>query len=256
MLWLIVCVEWFDCKLIVDMVVVMKVVELGCVVWGVYNFKIWQLFVGVQVCVVLFEVLDVLKCLQMQIMEELNVKVVIFLEGDIDFVQYSLCLNLLVVGKQYGKQFLVLKKVLIEVDVCVVVMVVQVGQGFSVQVDGVIFDLMLGSVLVDVKVFEGVVVVEDVGYLVVFDIVLIFELVCEGLVCDFVCVIQEVCKVVGFEVQDWIVFVLELDGEVLEVVQVWQDFIVGEVLVEQVVYGFGEGFCVEVEGGVVMFKKF
>ena len=253
--WPTVRAERLDRKLTADMAAVMKVVELGRAVRGAHNLKTRQPLAGVQVRAASPEALDALKRSQTQILEELNVKAVTFLEGDTDLVQYSLRPNLPVVGKQYGKQLPVLKKALAEADARAVATAVQAGQGFSVQADGVTFDLTPGSVLVDAKAPEGVAAAEDAGYLVAFDTALTPELVREGLARDLVRAIQEARKAAGFEVQDRIALALELDGEALEAAQAWQDFIAGEVLAEQVNYGSGEGFRAEVEGGAVTLRR-
>lgn len=247
-----------DSKLTADMAAVMKVVELGRAVRGAHNLKTRQPLAGVQVRAASPAALDALKRSQEQIMEELNVKSVTFLEGDTDLVQYSLRPNLPVVGKQYGKQLPLLKKALAEADARAVAQAVAAGQGFSVQADGTTFDLTPESVLVDAKAPEGVAAAEDAGYLVAFDTALTPELLREGLARDLVRAIQEARKSAGFEVQDRIRLALDVQGDMLEAAQEWRDFIAGEVLAVDVSYEATEqegSHVAEVEGGRVLLRR-
>lgn len=256
--WPQVRAERLDDKLTADMAAVMKVVELGRAVRGAHNLKTRQPLAGVQVRAASPAALEALKRSQEQIMEELNVKSVTFLEGDTDLVQYSLRPNLPVVGKQYGKQLPLLKKALAEADARAVAQAVAAGQGFSVQADGSSFDLTPESVLVDAKAPEGVAAAEDAGYLVAFDTALTPELLREGLARDLVRAIQEARKSAGFEVQDRIRLALDVEGEVLEAAQEWRDFIAGEVLAVDVSYEATEqagSHVAEVEGGRVLLKR-
>ncbi|MDO4244989.1 MAG: isoleucine--tRNA ligase, partial [Deinococcus sp.] len=256
--WPQVRAERLDSKLTADMAAVMKVVELGRAVRGAHNLKTRQPLAGVQVRAASPAALEALKRSQEQIMEELNVKSVTFLEGDTDLVQYSLRPNLPVVGKQYGKQLPLLKKALAEADARAVAQAVAAGQGFSVQADGSSFDLTPESVLVDAKAPEGVAAAEDAGYLVAFDTALTPELLREGLARDLVRAIQEARKSAGFEVQDRIQLALDVQGDMLEAAQEWRDFIAGEVLAVDVSYEATEqegSHVAEVEGGRVMLRR-
>lgn len=258
--WPAVRAERLDDQLTADMAAVMKVVELGRAVRGAHNLKTRQPLAGVQVRAASPAALDALKRSQEQIMEELNVKSVTFLEGDTDLVQYSLRPNLPVVGKQYGKQLPVLKKALAEADARAVAQAAAAGQGFSVEADGMTFDLTPESVLVDAKAPEGVAAAEDAGYLVAFDTALTPELLREGLARDLVRAIQEARKSAGFEVQDRIQLALDVQGDVLEAAQDWRDFIAGEVLAVQVSFGpmgvdLGEHHAADVEGGRVALRR-
>ena len=259
--WPQVRAERLDGELTADMAAVMKVVELGRAVRGAHNLKTRQPLAGVRVRAASPAALEALKRSQTQIMEELNVKAVDFLEGDTDLVQYSLRPNLPVVGKRYGKQLPALKAALAGADARAVAQAVAAGQGFSVQADGVSFDLTPESVLVDAKAPEGVAAAEDSGYLVAFDTALTPELLREGLARDLVRAVQEARKAAGFEVQDRIELALDLSGEALAAAQEWQAFIAGEVLAQEVSFGpseqAAEGWTqpTEVEGGQVRLRR-
>ncbi|SEJ61265.1 Isoleucyl-tRNA synthetase [Deinococcus reticulitermitis] len=256
--WPEVRAERLDAGLTADMAAVTKVVELGRAVRGAHNLKTRQPLAEVRVRAASAQALAALERSQDQLLEELNVKAVTFLSGETDLVEYSLRPNLPVVGRAYGKQLPVLKKALAEADAAAVARAVQAGQGFTVEADGVTFDLSPESVLVDAKAPEGVAAAEDAGYLVAFDTALTPGLRREGLARDLVRGLQEARKAAGFEVQDRIALALDLEGEVLEAAQAWRDFIAAEVLAVQLNFGPpepGAGFLTEIEGGRAVLRR-
>lgn len=256
--------ERFDTELTAAMAAVMKVVELGRAVRGAHNLKTRQPLASVSVRATDAVALAALKRSEEQIKEELNVKSVVYLEGETELVQYALRPNLPVVGRLYGKQLPVLKRALTDADAAAVARAVQAGQGFSVEADGITFELTPESVLVDAKAPEGVAAAEDSGYLVAFDTALTPELLREGVARDLVRKIQEGRKTAGFEVSDRIAIRFELNDEVRAAAQEWQAFIAGEVLAEAVSYGSADSadssddsteHSTEVEGGRAFLQR-
>lgn len=76
-------------------------------------------------------------------------------------------------------------------------------------VNGNIYELMLEDFEIIVEDIFGFFVVNDGLFMVVLDIILMFELEVEGMVCDIVNWIQNICKDSGFEVIDKIKVVME-----------------------------------------------
>ncbi|WP_104990590.1 isoleucine--tRNA ligase [Deinococcus sp. NW-56] len=241
--------ERLDERLTAEMAAVIKVVELGRAVRGAHNLKTRQPLASATVRAGSPELTDALRRFQAQIMEELNVKGVTFLEGVTDLVEYSLRPNLPVIGKVYGKALPQVRAALAAADAAAVAHAVQAGESFTVEAGGQTFELTPDQVLVDAKAPEGVAAAEDAGFLVAFDTALTRDLVLEGLARDLVRGIQEARKAAGFEVQDRIRLALELEGDAREAAEAWRDFIAGEVLAEELSFGAGEGHAAEVEGG-------
>ncbi|MDL2345069.1 isoleucine--tRNA ligase [Deinococcus sp. MIMF12] len=241
--------ERLDERLTAEMAAVIKVVDLGRAVRGAHNLKTRQPLASATVRAGTPELQGALRRSQTQIMEELNVKAVTFLEGVTDLVEYSLRPNLPVIGKVYGKALPSVRAALAAADAAAVARAVQAGESFTVEAGGQSFELTPDGVLVDAKAPEGVAAAEDAGFLVAFDTALTRELVQEGLARDLVRGIQEARKAAGFEVQDRIRLSLELSGDAREAAEVWRDFIAGEVLAGELTFGPGEGYAAEVEGG-------
>lgn len=76
-------------------------------------------------------------------------------------------------------------------------------------VNGNIYELMLEDFEIIVEDIFGLFVVNDGLFMVVLDIILMFELEVEGMACDIVNWIQNICKDSGFEVIDKIKVVME-----------------------------------------------
>ncbi|WP_019585677.1 isoleucine--tRNA ligase [Deinococcus apachensis] len=247
--------ERLDARLTAEMAAVIKVVELGRAVRGTHNLKTRQPLASATVRASTPELTDALRRSQEQIMEELNVKGVTFLEGVTDLVQYSLRPNLPVLGKVYGKALPQVRAALSNADAAAVAHAVQNGENFTVEANGQSFTLTPEQVLVDARAPEGVAAAEDGGFLVAFDTHLTRELVLEGLARDLVRGIQEARKAAGFEVQDRIRLSLDLGGDAREAAGTWRDFIAGEVLATELNFGAGEGYAAEVEGGVAYLTR-
>ncbi|EYB67704.1 isoleucyl-tRNA synthetase [Deinococcus phoenicis] len=253
--WPQVRAERLDERLTAEMAAVMKVVELGRAVRGAHNLKTRQPLASVTVRASTPELTEALQRSQEQIMEELNVKSVRFLEGVTDLVQYSLRPNLPVIGKVYGKALPAVRAALAQADAAAVARAVQQGESFTVEAQGQTFTLTGEQVLVDAKAPEGVAAAEDAGFLVAFDTTLTRELVLEGLARDLVRGIQEARKAAGFEVQDRIRLSLDLRGDAREAAEMWRAFIAGEVLATELTFGPGEGHASEVEGGTAYLTR-
>lgn len=253
--WPQVRAERLDEQLTSEMAAVIKVVELGRAVRGAHNLKTRQPLPRVTVRASTPELTGALRRSQEQIMEELNVKDVTFLEGVTDLVQYSLRPNLPVIGKVYGKALPAVRAALAAADAAAVAHAVQAGESFTVEAHGQSFTLTPEGVLVDARAPEGVAAAEDSGFLVAFDTQLTRELVLEGLARDLVRGVQEARKAAGFEVQDRIRLALALEGDAQEAASAWQDFIAGEVLAQELTFGAGEGFAAEVEGGTAYLTR-
>jgi isoleucyl-tRNA synthetase len=238
-----------------EMAAVMKVVDLGRAVRGAHNLKTRQPLAGVTVRASAPDLTDALRRSQEQIMEELNVKSVSFLEGVTELVGYSLRPNLPVIGKVYGKALPQVRAALAQADAAAVARAVQAGQSFTVEADGQSFELTGEQVLVDARAPEGVAAAEDAGFLVAFDTTLTRELVQEGLARDLVRGIQEARKAAGFEVQDRVRLTLDLQGDAREAAGMWRDFIAGEVLASELSFGAGAGHAAEVEGGTAYLTR-
>jgi len=239
----------FDEQLVREMEGVLQVVELGRAVRGQHNLKTRQPLPKVLLRAPTADATAALGRFRDQIAEELNVKQVELLDQFAEVVSYSLRPNLPVVGKQYGKQIPLLKRALADADARLVARAVRDGESFTVRAEDAEFTLSPDGVLVDAKSAEGYAAAEEGGFLVAFDTTLTRELVLEGIARDLVRGIQDGRKRAGFDVSDRIMVRLDVQGDTREAAEAWQKLIASETLADEFVFGAGEGFEVEVEGG-------
>ena len=227
-----------DAKLVSEMEAVLKVVDLGRAARGQANLKLRQPLAKVMVRARTPEDARALERFSDQISEELNVKLVSFLEDGADLVQYTLKPNLPTLGRKYGKNIPAIRAALGGQNSAQIAKAARAGQNVQLETSDGTFELEPADILVDAKSPEGYAALEADGFLVAFDSTLSPELEREGIVRDLVRAIQQARKDADFEVSDHITVRLNLDGQMLEAAKEWQEFIKGETLCDGLEFAF------------------
>jgi isoleucyl-tRNA synthetase len=227
-----------DAKLVSEMEAVMKVVDLGRAARGQANLKLRQPLAKVMVRARTSEDARALERFSDQISEELNVKLVSFLEEGADLVQYTLKPNLPTLGRKYGKSIPAIRAALSGDNTASIAKAARDGQNIQLETSDGTFDLEPADILVDAKSPEGYAALEAEGFLVAFDSTLSPELEREGIARDLVRAIQQARKDADFDVSDHITVRLNLDGQMLEAAKEWQEFIKGETLSDDLEFAF------------------
>jgi isoleucyl-tRNA synthetase len=223
-----------DEGLLRDMNALIRVVELGRGARAAAALKTRQPLPEVLVRVPSPEELDGLKRLEDQLLEELNVKGVSYLDVTADFVDYTVKPNLPRLGKRLGKLVPELKKALAGSDGKTIAANIRNGVTTEITLAGEVHSFEPEAFLIDAKSPEGYAALEERGYLAALDTRLTPELVQEGLVRDVIRLVQNARKSAGLNVSDTIKLRLETSGELLDALKAHLDALKNEVLAEDV----------------------
>jgi isoleucyl-tRNA synthetase len=161
-----------------------------------------------------------------QIKEELNIKAVTLVDSIDSYVTYDAKPNFVTLGKKLGKQIPMIAKGLKEMNGAMVA--AQVQRGEAVAVAGI--SLSPDDIQVAVIEKEGVVAVEDKGYVAILDVTISKELEQEGLVRDLVRHIQTLRKEADFNVDDRIEMEIVASEDILKAVETYREYLENETL--------------------------
>jgi isoleucyl-tRNA synthetase len=161
-----------------------------------------------------------------QIKEELNIKAVTLVDSIDKYVSYDAKPNFVTLGKKVGKQMPLIVKALKDMDGAQVAARVQAGETIAIAGINVSHDDI--NIVVNEK--EGVVAVEDKGYVAILDVTLTEELKQEGLVRDLVRHIQTLRKEADFNVDDRIELNLKTSDDVMAAVAAHREYLETETL--------------------------
>lgn len=221
-----------DDVLMRDMDALVRVVELGRGARASSGIKTRQPLPEVLVRVRSGEELAGLKRLEDQLLEELNVKSVRYLEVTDSFVSYEIKPNLPLLGRRLGKLIPELKRALAEMDSQEIAQNVRDGKETIIELAGETHRFEPDAFLLDAKSPEGYTAAEERGYLAALNTQLSPELLQEGLARDVIRIIQNARKNAGLEVSDKITVGLELTGELQEAIRAHQETLMREVLAD------------------------
>lgn len=226
-------VSLIDEALVRDMSALLRVVELGRSARNASSVKIRQPLPEVLVRVRSEEELAGLKHLEDQLLEELNVKKVSYLDVHADFVSYSIRPNLPLIGKRLGKLVPDMKKYLAACDSKEIATNVREGLNTTVQLAEQVFEFEPEAFLLDAQSPDGYSAVEDKGYLAALNVTLSPELIREGLMRDVIRLVQNARKNAGLEVSDHIILSVETSDEVLKALEEHKTTVMYEVLAKE-----------------------
>jgi isoleucyl-tRNA synthetase len=170
------------------------------------------------------------------IAEELNVKVVDFVEDVRAFTTYTFKPQLKTVGPKYGKQLGGIKQYLGNLDGNHAMDIVQTEGKLSFEVNGETIELTKEDLLIEMTQKEGYISEDTNGVTVVMDMNLTEDLLEEGNVSELISKIQTMRKDAGFEVMDHIIIFFAGNDNIADIVQKNQEAIAEKVLADKVVY--------------------
>jgi len=222
--------ENIDTELEHAMRALIRLVELGRSARAASGVKLRQPLPEVLVRVREASELEGVKQLADQLLEELNVKEVRFLDVEDTFVDYTLKPNLPRLGKRVGKLIPQLRKALEGLDGREVAANVAARRLTVVQLEEQTLELEPEDLLLDPRSPEGYAAVEERGYLVALNTRVTSELRREGMVRDAVRLVQNGRKSAGLEVSDRIDLAVEAGGELGRALKEHQDTLAAEVL--------------------------
>ena len=213
-----------------DMRALQKVIELGRSARAASGVKLRQPLSEVLVRVRSAEELAGVKALRDQLLDELNVKDVRFLDVDDRFVDYQVKPNLPRLGKRLGRQLPAIRTALAALDGREVAAAVSEDRPIELDLGDQRVTLEPADVLLDAVSPDGFAAVEERGYLAALNTAVTPELLREGLARDVVRLVQNARKTAGLEVSDRIVLSLAASGELLEALREHGATVAAEVL--------------------------
>ncbi len=177
---------------------------------------------------------EMLNGLEPLIMEELNVKDVVFVNDMSEYINYSLKPNFRVVGAKVGKNMGAFTNVLKNANALEVISAVQ-GEGFKCDLAGTEFVATEEDIQIQYSVKPGFDMIMENNFIVLLDTTLTPELIEEGLLRELLSKVQNTRKTTGFDVNDTITLYVEGDSEVMAMVNSFEEFIKTEVLATEIV---------------------
>ncbi|HAE92294.1 MAG TPA: isoleucine--tRNA ligase, partial [Tissierella sp.] len=168
------------------------------------------------------------------IMEELNVKEVVFEKDLSQFMNYSLKPNFKVAGSILGKKIKSFGKALNELNARDTVERLETGEKIVLNLDGEDTEIEKDYVLVTIESKEGFDVAMENNLFVILDTTLTSELINEGYAREFVSKIQQMRKNNGYEVLDNINIFYDGSDEIKEAIDEFEEFIKSETLAKSI----------------------
>ena len=165
-----------------------------------------------------------------QVLEELNVKQLEFIDRETGLVNYRIKPNLPRLGKQYGKLLPRIKKILDTEDANEMAAKVDRGEEILIEVGGESIILVREDLLIETTSAEGYACGKEGGYLIALDTSLTAALVREGIARELIRTVQEGRKKAGLDVSDRIVLGIFGSEAIEEVLTEYQSYLMSETL--------------------------
>ena len=191
------------------------------------------------------------------IMEELNVKSVVFADELGEYMNLSLKPNFKVAGPVLGKNIKQFGDELAKLDAATFVAELDEKGELEMTVAGETVNVPKDFVDVRISAKDGFAVAMENNIFTILDTVLTPELVKEGLAREVVSKVQQLRKQNDFEMMDRIDIVLDADEDVCEAVKEFADYIKDETLADTVEFAKAEE-CFDINGhktGICVVRK-
>ncbi len=204
---------WQNEQLIYDVATLRRVVSLALSARNAANVKVRQPLPRLLVKSANTREREVLVQMQAQVLHELNVKQVEFIEDESALQSFVIKPNFTKLGPKFGKRLPQLQQALSSVDAQEVGMKVGAGELFELNIDGERVALAPDDLIVERTPTVGLAVASENGTIVALDTIVTRELQHEGMARDFVRYVQDLRKRAAFNVSDRIVVYYHADGE-------------------------------------------
>lgn len=225
-----------DGKLMADTALLMRLVSLGHAARNRAGLKVRQPLAQLLIKVRTSEEREVIEGLADQVLEELNVKSLAFVEEP-DLVEYKVEPDPRLLGPKYGALYPKIKGALTSLDTYSLVEKVRSGEKVEVTIEGQRVALLPEEVKIEPLPRGGLAVAEEGGYLVGVTTTLTEELRREGLAREVVRRIQTLRKEADFKIEDTIVTYFEAHPILVEVMEEHGEYIKRETLSTALVQG-------------------
>ncbi len=170
-----------------------------------------------------------------QVLDELNVKELVFLEDAGQVVDYRVTPLPHLLGRKYGALFPRIRAALADLDQAELARRVQAGESIALEVEGQTVELLPEELEVRTEAKAGYAVAEEAGYLTAISTTLDEHLIQEGLARELVRRIQTMRKEAGFRIEDRITTYYQAGPALREVLEALGHYIKGETLSTELV---------------------
>ena len=169
---------------------------------------------------------DLIDNISSQVLEELNVKEIVSLTREQDFMDFQVELNRATVGPKYGSEISIIETELSKLDSISVA--ISLMNGVAIQVGN--YSLVPGEINTIVSDKPGHASANDGGYSVVIPTDISIELLNEGYARELVHVVQNMRRSANFEISDHIIILYSCGNTLRAIVEQFSDYISQETL--------------------------
>ena len=235
-----------DLELETRMETTQQAVSLGRAIRTMDNLRVRQPLAALHVVTRDADARATLLEMQDILVDELNVKTVVFRDNEDDLVEYSAKANFRKLGPALGPRMRSAAAA-IEALGSAEIRELLDGSTLSLEIDGGAVDVTAESVIVNRAERDGLKVLNEGTLTVGIDPEITPELRQEGMVRDLIRAVQTLRKNQGLEVSDRIRLSVSGDGELLDAVEAFRDYLTGETLAAELITdGFGAEEEVEI----------
>lgn len=235
-MWPAVDATLIDEQLSEEMALIQRVTSLGHAARQNANLKVRQPLAQVVVRTRNLREGDALRRLQQFLLDELNVKDLVFTDASGDLVDVVVFPYPRQLGQKYGKGYPKIRQAMAAMDQFDLAARLQAGESIEVIADGETFVVTPEDVEVRSTPRAGYSVSEAGGYLVAVTTELEPALVQEGNARELVRRIQQLRKDAGYAISDRITTWIAGDGQIHEILVNWGDYIREETLSVEIVH--------------------
>ncbi len=226
-----------DEELVEDTRLVMRLVSLGHGARNQAGIKLRQ-----PLAQALFQVrgegeAQSLRRLSDQVLDELNVKELVFLEDAAQVVDYRVAPVPRLLGRKYGPLFPKIQSALAELNQADLARRVESGEGVALDIVGQTVNLLPEELEVRTEAQAGYAVAEETGYLAAVSTTLDEDLIEEGLARELVRRIQTMRKEAGFRIEDRIITYYQAGPKLRRALESLRQYIKGETLSAELIEG-------------------
>ncbi|MDY6915858.1 MAG: isoleucine--tRNA ligase, partial [Candidatus Cloacimonadota bacterium] len=168
------------------------------------------------------------------IKEEINVKKIIYVESDTDFVKYDVKPNFKVMGPKYGKHMKAISAALKQIDGSSILKSINSGKEYYLEIEGGTFKITEEDIQINIEDYDGLVFEADKEKYVALDTMLTPQLIKEGLAREIVNKIQFTRKEKNFDIMDRIEVEYYANKQIQQVFRDFEYYIKAETLTDKI----------------------
>jgi isoleucyl-tRNA synthetase len=176
---------------------------------------------------------DVLLRMRDQVLNELNVKHLEFIDDEAALQRFSVKLNLAALGPKFGKRLPSIQQALSAADAAEIGARAMSGEPVELRVNDESVTLAPDDLIVERLPAAGLAVISDDECIVALDTSLTQELIHEGMARDFVRYVQELRKKANFNISDRINIHYVAEGEAADAIARHREYIRQEALADE-----------------------